>query len=75
MRQGERGPRPNHAGGNDGRETEVLTCDDPPRWHAPGKEKSEEKSVIDVRGGERCHAGGQHLYIVSHGQLTVRERC
>jgi hypothetical protein len=69
----ESGPDADQTDNNDGPEADELTCDDSSGRNAPGKEESQEKRVINIRGCKGCYARGQHSQILIHAQ-PIRAR-
>ncbi len=64
-------PGADQADADDGRKPNILTCHDAPSRNPPGKEQSQEKGIIDIRGRESCYARGQHPEISIHQGLRL----
>jgi hypothetical protein len=49
---------------NNGRKTNVLTCHNSSRRNPLGKEESQQKGIVDIRGSESCNARRQHRQVL-----------
>lgn len=70
VRYCESSPHADQTNADNGHKPNVLTCNDAARRRPPGKEKGQEKSIINIRDSEGRDARGHYPQILIHRILS-----